>query len=131
MMGGMHASERGDIVIGWLFKLVLSLAIVGVVTFEAGAVVVAHVSADSGANEVAGEAAFAAAGGGDQNAAEKAARTEADRQHVQLIGVSLSHDGTIVTVIVEKTAKTLLLHRVSFTKSWTLVRVTKRRAVAP
>ena len=123
--------ERGGIVTGWLFKLVLSLAIVGVVAFEAGALVVAHVNADSAANEVATEAAFAAARGGNEQAAETAAKAEAARQGVQLIGVSLSSDGRVVTVIVEKTAKTLLLHRVSFTKSWTLIRVVRRRAVAP
>jgi hypothetical protein len=127
----MRTDERGGVVTGWLFKLVLSLAIVGVVAFEAGALVVAHVSADSAANEVASEAAFAAARGGGEQAAEAAARDEAAKQGVRLIGVSLSNDGQIVTVIIEKTAKTLLLHRVSFTKSWTLIRTSRKRVVAP
>lgn len=123
--------ERGGIVTGWLFKLVLSLAIVGLVAFEAGALVVAHVSADSAANEVASEAAFAAARGGSEKAADTAAREEAARQGVRLIGLSLAADGTYVTVIVEKTAKTIFLHRISATRSWTKVRVTRRRVVAP
>jgi hypothetical protein len=130
-MVGRGSIDQGDIVLGWLLKLVISLAIVGLVAFEAGAVLVAHVGADSAANEVAGEASFAAAQGGDQKAAEVAARTEAGRQGVRLIGVSVANDGRSVTVVVEKTAKTLLLHRVSFTKSWTVVRVTRSRAVAP
>jgi hypothetical protein len=127
----LGANSRGDIVIGWLLKLVLSLAIVGLVAFEAGALLVAHVNADSAANEVAGEASFAAAQGGNQKATEDAARTEAARQGVRLIGVSVANDGRSVTVVVEKTAKTLLLHRISFTKSWTVVRVTRSRVVAP
>jgi hypothetical protein len=131
MMVPMHADDRGGIVTGWLFKLVLSLAIVGVVAFEAGALVVAHVNADTAANEVSSEAAFAAARVGNEKAAEDAARAEAAKQGVRLIGVSLSNDGKVVTVIVEKTAKTLLLHRLSFTKSWTLIRVLRRRAVSP
>jgi hypothetical protein len=130
MMVAVGADERGGIVISWLFKLVLSLAIVGAVAFEAGAIVVAHVNADTAANEVSSEAAFAASGG-SEGAAEAAARVEAAKQGVRLIGVSLSDDGKVVTVIVEKTAKTLLVHRLSFTKSWTLVRVVRRRAVAP
>jgi hypothetical protein len=130
-MRRIRPNERGGIVTGWLFKLVLSLAIVGVVAFEAGALVVAHVSADTAATEVASEAAFAAARGGGETAAEAAARDEATRQGVRLIGASLSNDGKVVTVIIEKTAKTLLLHRVSFTKSWTLVRVARRSTVGP
>jgi hypothetical protein len=131
MMVAMRADERGGIVTGWLIKLVLSLAIVGVVAFEAGALVVAHVGADTAANEVATEAAFAAAKGGSQSAAETAAQAEATRRGVRLIGVSVANDGKSVTVIIEKSAKTLLIHRVSFTKSWTLIRVARSHTVAP
>jgi hypothetical protein len=130
MTMNIRADERGGIVTGWLFKLVLSLAIVGAVAFEGGALVVAHVSADTAATEVASEASFAAAKGG-QTAAEAAARDEAARQGVRIIGVSLSNDGKIVTVVIEKAAKTLVLHRISFTKSWTLIRVARRSAVTP
>jgi hypothetical protein len=130
MTVAVRADERGGIVISWLFKLVLSLAIVGAVAFEAGAIVVAHVNADTAANEVSSEAAFAAANGGGEGAAQAAARVEAAKQSVRLIGVSLSDDGRVITVIVEKTARTLLVHRLSFAKSWTVVRVVRRRAVA-
>ncbi len=124
----MGGGDRGDIVLGWLLKLLVSLAIVGVVAFEAGAVLVARVNADTAANEVANEAAFAGRSG-DEQAVHDAASAEAAKQKVKLIEATLSDDGKAVTVTVEKRAKTLFLDRISPTRSWTVARVTRSRAV--
>jgi hypothetical protein len=123
--------ERGGIVIGWLLKLVVSIAIVGLVAFEAGAVVVAHVTAESAATEVSNEAAFVVGRGGRVPDAEDAAKTEAAKQGVALIAFSVSADREIVSVRVEKKAKTLILHRLSWTKSWTVVRTERGRTAGP
>jgi hypothetical protein len=122
-------SERGDIVLGWLLKLVISLAIFGVVAFEAGAVIVAHVTADGTANDVVNEAAFVYARGSDAEAAEKAAAEEATRAGARLIAFEVASDGGTVSVTVLKEAKTIFLHRISATKSWTEARSTRRRGV--
>ncbi len=121
--------EGGGIVTGWLLKLIVSIAILGLVVFEAGAIILAHVNADAAATEVAGAAATSVASGGNAKAAEQAARAEAAAQHVTLVEFSLADDHKTVTVIVEKTAKTLLVHRLSWTKSWTVVHAVRRRPV--
>ena len=125
----MNVKERGDIVIGWLVKLVVSLAIVGLVAFEGGAIVVARVQADGTANDVANEAAIVYARGANADAAEKAARAEAERAGVTFISFSVVDDGRAVAVTVEKKAKTLILHRIGSTRSWTEARSTRKRGV--
>jgi len=122
-------NERGDIVLGWLLKLIVSLAIVGVVAFEGGAVIVAHVGTDTAANDAAGEGALMYSHAHDAKAAEAAARGSAKMNGASLVSFTVATDGRTVTVIVEKTARTLLLQRLSATRSWGVVRVTVRRAV--
>ena len=122
-------SERGDIVLGWLLKLVISLAIVGLGAFEGGAVLVAKVGADGVANDVANEAAVVYAGRSDAEAAEKAAADEASRAGARLIRFEVSSDGRNVSVTVLKKAKTIFLHRIDATKSWTEARATRSRGV--
>ncbi len=122
-------NQRGGIVIGWLLKLVISLAIVGVVAFEGGALVVAHVQADGTANDVVNEAAFVYARGSDAEAAEKAAADEASRAGARLVSFTVSDDGRAVSVTVLKQAMTIFLHRIDATKSWTEARSTRRRGV--
>lgn len=122
-------SERGDIILGWLVKLVLSLAIVGVVAFEAGAVVVARVGADGAANDAANEAAFVYARGADAEAAQEAAAEEASRNDARLVDFSVDGEGAAVVVTIAKKAKTLFLHRIGTTRSWSEARSTRRRQV--
>jgi len=125
----MTVRERGDIVIGWLLKLVISLAIVGLVAFEGGAIVVARVQADGTANDVANEAAIVYARGANAEAAEKAAEAEAAHAGVTLVRFDVAPDGRSISVTVEKDAKTLVLQRISATRSWTEARSTRRRDV--
>lgn len=123
-------SERGGIVTGWLLKLVLSLAIVGVVAFEAGAVVVARV----GIEDIAGQAVAAAADeyrrSGNRGDAELAARGEAETRGAVLESFSVVEGGKAVVVTVSKPAKTLFLHRIGPTEDWSVARSTRRRGVA-
>ena len=125
----MSVDERGDIVIGWLMKLVISLAIVGLVAFEGGAILVAKVQADGIANDVASEAAIVYARGADADAAEKAARAEAEHAGVEFVAFAVVNDGRSISVTVLKKAKTLFLQRIDSTKSWTEARSTRRRNV--
>ena len=125
----MSVNERGDIVIGWLLKLVISLAIVGLVAFEGGAILVAKVQADGVANDVATEAAIAYAQGSDFDAAERAAEAEATHAGVELVSLDVASDGRSISVTILKKAKTLILQRIDSTKSWTEARSTRRRAV--
>ena len=125
----MIPAERGGIVVGWLAKIVVSLAIIGAVAYEGGAIVFARVNADTAATDVSGEAAFAYSHAHDTAQAEDAARAQAKQSGVSLVAFSVDPVGKTVTVTVEKRARTLLLQRLSFTKSWTVVRTTRRRAI--
>ena len=125
----MKVNERGGIVIGWLLKLVISIAIAGLVAFEGGAIVVAKVQADGTANDVANEAATVYARGANADAAEKAALAEANHAGVKLTAFSVASDGRSISVTVQKKARTLFLHRIESTRSWTEARSTRRRGV--
>lgn len=125
----MRGDERGGIVTGWIFKLLLSLALVGVIAFEFGAVIIARVTVDGVASEAAGEAALVYGRGQNVEAAEAAAREYTESRGATMTGFTIENDGRAVTVSVEKRARTLLLHRVGTTKSWTVARTTRRRPV--
>jgi hypothetical protein len=122
-------SERGDIVLGWLVKLIVSLAIVGVVAFEGGAVVVAHVGADSAANDASGEAAIAYSHQHDADTAKEAAEESARMNGAVVVGFEIAPGDTAVIVTVEKKAHTIILQRLGATRSWSTARATARRAV--
>jgi hypothetical protein len=124
-----HDAERGGIVVGWLVKIVVSIAIIGFFLFEAGAIIVAHVNADTAATDAASEAAFAVARGASDEEAKAAAVEEARKAGVTVVAFAVATDGRSVTLTIEKRAPTLLVQRIGFMKSWAVVRVTRRQAV--
>jgi len=122
-------SERGGIITGWLLKLVVSLAVVGVFAFEAGAVIVARVTVDTVAGDAAGEAASAYGRTGSADDARSAAVEYVHSHGGSMTGFTIAPDGRSISVTVEKRAKTLFLHRIGFSKSWAIARSTRSRAV--
>lgn len=118
---------RGDIILGWLVKLIVSLAIAGALAFEAGAIIVVRVGADNIANEAAGEAALAYGQRQSREEAEAEARKFAERSGARLVGFSVA--GEVVSVTVEKRASTIFLHRIEATEDWGIARSTRRRRV--
>ena len=121
--------ERGGIVFGWLVKLVVSIAIFGLVAFEAGAVIVARVTVESVASDAANEAALSYGRDHDAEAAEQVARDYTVDHGAILERFVVSTDGRDVSVTVAKKAKTIFLHRIGATKSWAEARSTRRRPV--
>ena len=121
--------ERGDIVLRWLFRLVLMLAVFGFFAFEAGAVIVARVTVESVADDTANEAAGSYAHSHDPDAAEQAARDFAQRNNATLVAFSVSDGGKAVSVTVTKRAKTIILHKFGPTKSWTIATATREKGV--
>jgi hypothetical protein len=120
--------ERGGIVLGWLFKLVVSLAIVGVIAFEAGAVIVARVDADSAATEVASDALEAFRNTHDADKARQVAVESAAEKGVSVDSFSAS--GEIVEVTVSKRARSIVLKHIGAPRDWTIARVTRRVALS-
>lgn len=118
-------SDRGSIVLGWLTKLTLSLAVLGVVLFDVIAITSARFTAEDHAQEAA-------------RAASAAYRTPADLQvaYDAALAVVAVHGDTIdaetftmtpegaVTLTVRRTAPTLVVEKVGPLRSLTDVQAT-------
>lgn len=115
--------DRGSAVLGWLVKLALGMALVGIVLFDAIAVGVTRVGAGDASRLAAdaGQTIFLS----DQNVA--AARTAATKAAAgvgaTLVDFAVAPDGT-TTVTVTKPVDTLVLYRLSFTRGLTVARAT-------
>ena len=116
--------QAGDIVTGWLLRVVFWLAVLAFVVFEIGAVVVASVDADSAAGEVARAAMIAYRSDGSLAEAQAAAEVVADERSVQLI--SLDEDGATLVIEVSREAGTALLHRLPITEDLATRTATRR-----
>ena len=112
-MSALHGQD-GGIVTGWLLRLVATMAVLALVVFEVGAVVVASIDADDAAGEVARAATVAYRSSGSLVEAEASGQAVADQRSVELL--RLEEDGTALVVEVERTAGTLLLHRFGVTE---------------
>jgi hypothetical protein len=119
-----HADDRGDIILGWLTKLTVVLAIAGLGLFEA-------ISIGSTMASVADDGAYAAQEASTTwnetknlqqtyDAAVAAAATQNPQDKVLVKGFSVDPDGT-VHLRIARDASTLLLYRWSKTKPWTHV----------
>jgi hypothetical protein len=109
-------------VTGWLTRLVATLAILGIIAFDAISVAGAHFQASDDADHAAQAAATAyhqpAATESDAFlAAEKAL---SGNETVVKGSFQISADGT-VTLRVRRTAKSLVLHLWSATRGWAVV----------
>lgn len=100
---------------GWLVKLLLTLAIFGVLVIEVGSPFVARAQLDGTAHEAADEARNALDTRASIQDAETVARTEAAQDSATVLAFEVQADGR-VRVTVQKQAFSLIFHRVSATK---------------
>ena len=120
-------SDRGDIVIGWLTKILVVLTIFGVCAFEAVSIGLAHVRTQ----DPAGEAA--------RVGSQQYQRTKnVDRAYLAAVAVAADKSGTIapeeffvendgtVEVTVRREASSILLYRFGMTRDWLDVAETAR-----
>lgn len=118
-------SDRGDIVLGWLTRLVLGLAVVGLIGFDLVSLGATRFQAEDHAQSAARAAAEVYRGPSDLQAAYDAA-----------VGEVLEHGDTIdpttfavapdrtVTLTLRRAAPTLLLEKVPPLRPWADVRRT-------
>lgn len=122
--------EHGGIVIGWLLRVIVSIALFGVLVFEAGAVIVANVDADSAARNAALEAVHTYDDAKNYKAAKKDAEEVAKQEGAVVVAFDANTDGVggqaRVTVTVEKQAATLFIHKIGFLKRFRSARATSR-----
>lgn len=120
--------ERG-LVVAWLVRIVVWLALLGVVLFDAGAIVVNFFSVDSAADEVALAVAADVVGSGrDPIPNLQCRRTSPDptcrevhaiarENDVRVVSASFDADGAF-HVEVRRTATTLLVGRIGPIEDW-------------
>lgn len=116
----MHAAvqrlrgDRGDIVLGWLTKLTVTLAVLGLIGFDVVSVVVGRLQAEDRAGTAARAAVSAWADGRDVQRAYDAAVLSLEDPVADTIdpaSFSVAPDGA-VTLTVRHSASTMLLSKV-------------------
>ncbi|MDQ6649796.1 MAG: hypothetical protein M3Z02_06730 [Actinomycetota bacterium] len=107
-------SERGDVVLGWLVRVVLVLAVLSLLAFDSVALVIAHVAVHDDATEAVNAASESWKARPDlqlaYNAAVKSAEGHGDS--VESGTFSADPDGT-VHLRIHRKATTLLIYRIS------------------
>lgn len=128
----MMRNESG-VVVSWLVKMLVGLAIGGVIIFDAGSIATNFFGLDSAADEVANEIATDVATGATEAAELNALRTCGRRPSSQPLCQQLQkkvkqHDAKLLKVTVDlennlkirlrRTANTLIVSRIGFIEDW-------------
>lgn len=110
-MSGRWGEESGAASGGWLVQLLVVLAVLAVVGYEAVSIGLTSLSVDEGSRQVARAAAAAYRDtGGSLDAASNAAAEAAVIHDATVVTVDV--DGEELTVTLERVAPTLLVHRI-------------------
>lgn len=105
------ASERGDIVLGWLTRVVVLLTVIGVFGFDLIAVSAGRFTADDHANEAATIASQTWLQSHNVNSAYQAAKDSAESHGDQLAGAfQVAADGTVHLTLVHHITTMALNH---------------------
>ncbi|MBV8981401.1 MAG: hypothetical protein JO086_10915 [Acidimicrobiia bacterium] len=107
----------------WITKLVVGIALAGLVLFEVGSPIVTRVILDGQAHDAATDAAKDYFSGHDVGKAQAVAQQDADTDKVKLAAFSVDDQG-MVHVTLSKQAKSYVLHNFGPTRHWYDVSVT-------
>lgn len=114
----LNSDERG-LIVSWLVKLVIGFAVVGILLFDAGTIIVNFFTLDSKAQEIA--IAVTTGTVGDNLTArqvEERAKQLAEEAEARLVSVEVDNTARIVRVTLRRRADTLVVGRISFIKDW-------------
>ena len=117
--------DRGDIVLGWLTKLVVTLGVLGVIGFDLVSLGAARFQAEDHAQSAARAANESWKSAKDLQAAYDAAVAEV-AEHGDTIDpqtFTVGADGSI-TLTLHRTASTMVVEKIGPARSWTEVDVT-------
>ncbi|MCA1838727.1 MAG: hypothetical protein ABR507_11820 [Actinomycetota bacterium] len=121
--------ESGQIA-GWLVKLVVFIAIGGMLILEAGGVLVARGTVADAAHSAANDAAFAMKTTFSQPEAEKAARETAQEKGSTFFSLTVDQQARTVTVELTRNANTRLVQHISFLKKYAVARARATKSFA-
>jgi hypothetical protein len=112
--------DRG-IVLSWLVKLIIGLAIGGVILFDAGSILVNYFGLDGAADEIANMLATDVSGGGldinDEQELEGIARKEARKREAKLTDFDID-DRARIHIRLKRTAETVVVSRIPPIEDW-------------
>jgi hypothetical protein len=112
--------DRG-IVLSWLVKLIIGLAIGGVILFDAGSILVNYFGLDGAADEIANMLATDVSGGGldinDEQELESIARKEARKREAKLTDFDID-DRARIHIRLKRTAETVVVSRIPPIEDW-------------
>jgi len=111
----------------WLLKLIIGIAVAGVVLFELGSPLVTKAILDGNAHDAANDAAHEYFQNHDQDRAKAIAQQDADGDHATLTAFNIDDQST-VRVTLSKQAKSYVLHNFGPTKDWYAVQVSASAA---
>lgn len=104
--------EHGGIITGFLLRMVILFALLGVTIYEAGAVIVSKVAVEGIANDAAREAAVRYdQTSGSTNKAKRECERLAARADAECVSLKIQ-DGFVRTTV-RKEASTLIIHRIA------------------
>jgi len=106
-------SDRGDVILGWLTKIVVFSAVIGVIGFDAISISTSRLGAEDDANAAASAASDTWQETHKLQLAYDAA-AEVAQQHGETVpprSLTIGADGTVHLTVV-RTATTLLVHRI-------------------
>jgi hypothetical protein len=113
--------ERG-IIVSWLVKLVIGLAVVGVVLFDVGAIAVNTFTLSSTAGDIANTLATSVQQSGSATVNESQlqgqAKELADEAGAKLVSMTLDRSARVIKVELKRKAKTLIVSRVGAIEDW-------------
>jgi len=113
-------NERG-VILDWLLKVVLVLALVGVVVFEMASLVVNHVGLDSAANDIALAVSTSVSSRGFTSQAdlEEEVGSLAKEAGARVVKVRLNEVEHRLRIKLARRAETLIVGRVPALRPWT------------
>ncbi len=125
------SSQDGAIVLGWLTKLVLTLAVIGFFAYDGVSLLTANVSVSDRANTLAGEAADEMKATHDINKVYASIKAEAEESGdtLQPTDFQVASNG-YVTLVLHREAASLWMNRVGPLKKYLDVKATGTGAPA-
>ena len=118
----MDWSDERGILVSWLVKIVLGLAIAGLVLFEVGAIAVNTFTLSSTATDIAIELTTSVTQSGSLNPNESQLETQArdlaKEAGARLVAIEIDSSERIVHVTLRRRADTLLVQRFSAIEDW-------------
>jgi hypothetical protein len=111
------------VITGWLVKVVVIVAVLGLIAFEGGSPLITRAQVDGAAHDAANDAAAEFFQRHDPDAAKAVAQEIADKESAQLVEFQID-DQSKVHVRLFKQAKSIVLKKLKQTRSWYEIRVT-------